>query len=522
MVFGKRISGIFLFFRRILVKSSFLFVYSLQKEQRKMRSLFVFLLNMLSLYAVAGVRVYPKDGDKALTLHSAYRVYVRPEGGHSAADWQELSVYQVEVDGDTHQKAAMVQFDMDGAVEVKVVVPEGVHQPVRIRPTARQIQPQQVDERTFLFTLRHPAQLSVECGGDRFHNLHLFANPMETETYTGLEDDVTMINWNNSTHDIFRKNCRLIYFGPGVHQPKDLPNNEISIPSNCTVYLAPGAVVKAKFRIDHAKNVRILGRGILLQPLRGFEVTHSRNILIEGITVVNPQHYTVFGGGSENVTVRNIKTFSSKPWSDGIDLMCCRNWLIEDVFLRTSDDCLAFYNHRWWYWGGSSDITVRHSVLWADVAHAMNVGGHGDDMSVDGETIENVTFSDIDVLNVDEDDDNYRGVMAVCCGDKNTVRNVLFEDIRVEDCEEARLIDLTVCYNEKYNRAPGYGIDGVTFRNVSYWSGTGRMYPSRLRGYNATCLVRNVRVENLTIDGRRQTGDGLFERNEFVEHVTVQ
>lgn len=487
-----------------------------------MRKILVVFMCLLSLSLSAGVKVYPKDGDKALTLFQGYRVYVREQGAPAASDWQELSVYQVEVDGDTHQKAAMAHFDMDGPVEVKVCVTGDAPASVRVRPSAREIHPQRVDPHTCLFTLHRPAKLSVEFGGDILHNLHLFANPVETEVYDGREEDTETVCWTSGSRDIFRKHCKLIYFGPGVHQPKDLPNNEIVIPSNCTVYLAPGAVVKARLRLDHVENVRILGRGILLQPLRGFEVTHSRNILIEGITVINPQHYTVFGGSSENVTVRNIKSFSSKPWSDGIDLMCCRNWLIEDVFLRTSDDCLAFYNHRWWYWGGSSNLTVQRSVLWADVAHAMNVGGHGDDMSTDGEVIENVTFRDIDVLNVDEDDDNYRGVMAIGCGDKNRVRNVLFEDIRVEDCEEARLIDLTVCYNEKYNRAPGYGIDGVTFRNVSYRSGTGTMYPSRLRGFSEAYGVRNVRVENLTVDGRRQTADELFERNAFVEHVTVQ
>ena len=61
--------------------------------------------------------------------------------------------------------------------------------------------------------------------------------------------------------------------------------------------------------------------------------------------------------------------------------MCCHDWLVDDVFLRTSDDCLAFYNHRWWFWGGTSNLTVQNSILWADVAHAINVGGHGDDRS---------------------------------------------------------------------------------------------------------------------------------------------
>ena len=75
------------------------------------------------------------------------------------------------------------------------------------------------------FTLDKPQYLSVEFNGDRLHNLHLFANPMETETYSKEEKGV-------------------MYFGPGVHRPKDLPNNQIRIPGNTTVYLAPGAVVK--------------------------------------------------------------------------------------------------------------------------------------------------------------------------------------------------------------------------------------------------------------------------------------
>ena len=51
--------------------------------------------------------------------------------------------------------------------------------------------------------------------------------------------------------------------------------------------------MKAKLRVDRAKNVRIVGRGMLFRPLRGVEITRSRNVHVEGITVVNPQHYTI-------------------------------------------------------------------------------------------------------------------------------------------------------------------------------------------------------------------------------------
>ena len=48
-----------------------------------------------------------------------------------------------------------------------------------------------------------------------------------------------------------------------------------------------------------------------------------------------------------------------------------------NVFMRNSDDCIALYNHRWDWYGGTSDVTVCNSVLWADIAHPINIGGHG-------------------------------------------------------------------------------------------------------------------------------------------------
>lgn len=125
------------------------------------------------------------------------------------------------------------------------------------------------------------------------------------------------------------------------------------------------------------------------------------------------------------MTIRNLKAFSCKGWSDGIDLMCCRDVLIDNVFLRNSDDCIAIYNHRWNWRGGSSNIIVQNSVLWADVAHPINMGGHGDSDSLTGEVLEDVTVRNVDILEHDEDDSLYQGSMNIDCGDKNIVRNVL-------------------------------------------------------------------------------------------------
>lgn len=450
----------------------------------------------VSAFASAQLVTYPQSLNTGMPHNDDYTVKVRVPGG----EWMDLFEYNVSVDMDNVQSASMVQFDMGSPVEVMVKKNNGLIQDVKIRPLKTGIR-HTVNRNTILFTLATPQYLSVEFNGDRLHNLHLFANPLETETYTESTDKV-------------------MYFGPGIHRPLDLPNTQIQIPSNTTVYLAPGAVVKAKFLIDKAENVRIIGRGILHHPLRGVEVTHSKNVLIDGITVVNPDHYTVFGGEATGLTIKNLKSFSCKGWSDGIDLMCCKDVWIDNVFMRNSDDCIAIYAHRWNYYGGSKNITLQNSVLWADIAHPINIGGHGNAEDETGETVENITIRNIDILEQDEDDPLYQGCMAIDCGDKNLVRKVLFEDIRVESIQEGRLFHLNVRFNPKYDKQPGRGIEDVTFRNITC-DGVGES-PSLLKGFDKERGIKNVTFENVMVNGVKMRNTDHFIANEFVKGISVR
>ena len=460
------------------------------------RHLVFCLLSLLCIGIYAQLVTYPEGLTANMPHNDDYTVRVRTLGG----EWQDLFEYNVQVDMDAVQNASMVQFDMGETVEVMVKKNNGTIHEVDIRPLNNNIRYERT-KNVIVFRLDKPQYLSVEFNGDRLHNLHLFANPLETEVYKEAKEGV-------------------MYFGPGVHRPHDLPNNQLRIPANTTVYLAPGAVVKAKLLVDGVENVRIIGRGILDHPVRGIEVTDAKNVLIDGITVVNPDHYTVFGAGTKGLTVRNLKAFSCKGWSDGIDLMCCRDVQIDHVFLRNSDDCIALYNHRWNWWGGSGNINVQNAVLWADIAHPINIGGHGDPESPVGEVIENLTFREIDILEHDEDDVPYQGCMAIDCGDNNRVRNVLFEDIRVESIQEGRLFHLNVRFNKKYDKAPGGGIENVTFRNVTY-SGIGENR-SLIQGFDSNRKVEDVLFDNIVINGQRMKDLNEFLKNEFIKNVRVQ
>lgn len=460
-------------------------------------SLYLFLVTVAP--AQVKVYTYPSGKDSIEVMHD-YRVSICAV---SDTDEQWLHVTTLRCDVDMHrvQKASWAQWEMGEPVRVRVTnlrddaLADGAMQTV-VRPAVLGIIPRRVDERTVEFVLERPEYLSVEFGGDRKHNLHLFPELPETEVYTGTEEHC--INWTGkNNHDVFIKDARLIYFGPGIHKPKDLPSGEIKIPSNTTVYLAPGAVVKAKLCVDRAKNVRIIGRGILANPLRGVEITYSKNVLVEGITMINPQHYTVFGGESSDITVRNIKSFSRHGWSDGIDLMCCRNVTIDNIFLRNSDDCIALYNHRWWYWGGSRNIRISRAKLWADVAHPFNFGCHGDDRSRRGEVLRNVVVTDCDVLNEDGD-----GIFSVRCGDKNRLEDIHFENIRIEEIERGALFSLRVLFSEKYNRAPGNSIRGVSFKDIHFTGNESHLIPSDITHYDSQRRVEGVTFENVTVNGR--------------------
>lgn len=74
-----------------------------------------------------------------------------------------------------------------------------------------------------------------------------------------------------------------------------------------------------------------------------------------------------------------------------------------------------------------------------------------------------------------------------------------FENIRIEPIERGQLVNLRVWYNEKYCTAPGRGIGDVLFKNITYTGPDPEV--SVLEGYSPDRAVRNVRLENLNVNG---------------------
>ena len=383
------------------------------------------------------------------------------------------------------QETSFTSFDFSGTVEISVTYLRGPVKRARIRPLSSGVIAN-VMGTTLNFSLLKPSKISLEVNGDIFHNLQIFADPME-----GTQPDP--------------KDPNVIFYGPGLH---DI--GRMLVPSGKTIYIAGGALVRGSFLMSHVDHVRILGRGILSQvsgssdtrrpELRAGVSTRRDTMLIEfasdvvidGITVL-PNSYTVLIGQSKNVTVRNIKSFSAGGNNDGIDIFDSSHVLVDDVFLRNSDDTIAIYGHRWNYYGDTRNITVQNSMLWADVAHPILVGTHGDSDHPD--TLEDLTFSNMDILDQQEPQLDYQGCMSLNAGDSNLIRRVKFENIRVDDFRKGQLFNLRVFYNKKYNTSPGRGIEDVLFKDISY-DGHGAN-ASIITGYDDARSVKRITFENL-------------------------
>lgn len=422
---------------------------------------------------VAGAEVNVAGVPQGISLNDDFTVKVRPEG---KSKWVLVPIYLVKVDevrGTKHhvEHASMATFDFSEKVEIAVTYNKGKIDSARVRPLSYDI-PFTIEGNTLQFSLEKPANLSVEVNGDIFHNLHLFANPLDT-------------------FEVDKKNPDLIYFGPGIHR---FEGGEFRIPSGKTVYVAGGAVMMGRMLIENVHDVKLLGRGIIDPSVKmGIRIANSRNVYVEGL--VATQCAT---GGSDSVTIRNVKVISYFGWGDGMNVFSSRNVLFDRVFCRTSDDCTTVYGTRLGFEGPSSNITMQNSTLWADVAHPIFIGIHGNVEKP--EILENLNYVNIDILDHKEKQLNYQGCLAINAGDENLIRNVRFEDIRIENFRQGQLVNLRIFFNEKYCKAPGRGIENVVFKNVSYTGNRAEI--SVIEGYDAQRKVRNIRFENLRINGQ--------------------
>src|SRR5690606_1281545 len=225
-------------------------------------------------------KVVTYTAPKGALLNDDFVVKVKSPNG----SWQGVPSHLVKVDEVRNTKhhvehASMAFFDFSGEVEISVTYTKGNIDKARIRPLSYGITPK-IDGNTLTFILKEASNLSIEVNDDIFHNLHLFANPLMTDIPDKNRTDV-------------------IYFGPGIHE---FEGKKLNVPSNTTVYVDGGAILRGQLLIENVNNVKVIGRGMVEHTVKmGIHIARSENVLVDGLFVTQ-----CATGGSKNVTIRNV------------------------------------------------------------------------------------------------------------------------------------------------------------------------------------------------------------------------
>lgn len=454
-------------------------------------------------------QVFTYEAPAGAPMKDDYDVYIQPRG-HK--EWTKIDTYMAKVNapynplvGDeqsgsvtppagglrgTHRisEISYCFFDFTGDVFVKVISKKKKFKSARIRPDYRGTIANIQNDSTVQFLLFQPENVSVELDGDISDNLLVFTSkpPVSKE---------------EAESEAKKQGREFKYYAPGFYNQQDT----IFVGSNTTVYLAGGAYFTGTFAINDAKNVSILGRGVA-RPPRGYEGCHvyrSKNVLIDGL-IVN----TCPTGGSDGVTLHDVRSISHPGWGDGLNVFASQNVLYDRVFCRNSDDCTTAYATRKGFQGNCRNVRMKNATLWADVAHPIFIGLHGAAAGPHPElrdTVENLCYENIDIICQAEPQVDYQGCLAINCGDNNLVRNVTFDNIRIEGILQGCITQVKVGWNQKYCKAPGLGVENILFRNIRYYSspmGGGREGASIINGYNEERKVHNITFEGLKINGR--------------------
>ncbi len=425
-------------------------------------------------------QVFTYPAPEGAPLKTDYDVFVQPRGTDR---WTKLDTYMAKVNACTASgkhhvtEISYALFDFTGDVFVRVVCKARKFSEARIRPDYKGVIANVQNDSTVQFLLFQPENVSVEFDGDVTANLLLFTSAPPQ-------------NMAEAKKAAKQQKRNFKYYAPGLYNEKT-----IKVESNTTVYLAGGSYFTGTFAIEDAENVSIIGRGIA-RPKSGYEGCHihrSKNVLIDGM-VLN----TCPVGGSNGVRLHDVRSISHPAWGDGLNVFASENVEYDRVFCRNSDDCTTAYATRKGFSGNTRNIKMKNSTLWADVAHPIFIGIHGN--SERGDTIENLIYENIDILCQSEPQIDYQGCLAINCGDNNLVRKVLFDNIRIEQILQGSLFQVKVGYNQKYCTAPGRGVEDVTFRRVRYKGSTPNL--SIINGYDAERKVKNIRFESLKINGK--------------------
>lgn len=254
-------------------------------------------------------------------------------------------------------------------------------------------------------------------------------------------------------------NCDVIYFCRGsyvsakhiydVHSDEEaaaLPNRKAFL----DIFSKDGFIIDGSGTLDFNRldrNERSL-----------MNVSYGKNCSLSGLTFINPPGWTVTVYATSDSTINDFTIFGYRTNSDAINICGCENMKITNCFARNGDDCFSVKTTNSNF--EARNITFENCIGWSNKCRCFGITGEV------FAPIENITFSDCDVLYRNATWDNNRIAaltIAVETGGA-PINNVLFENIEIYR-DDGRAF-----YCMVDNSVENCKVSGIVFRNITYTS----------------------------------------------------
>jgi polygalacturonase len=245
-----------------------------------------------------------------------------------------------------------------------------------------------------------------------------------------------------------------------------------------------------------APRERVFGEGGYMRP-NFVQPYNCRNVLIEGITIVNSPMWEIHPVLSSNVTIRDVTISSHGPNNDGCNPESSRDVLIERCTFDTGDDCIALKSGR------NDDGRRLHTpVQDVVIRDCVMKDGHG------GVVIGSEVSGGARRIFAERCRMDSPRLDRVLRFKTNSVRGGIIEQVYMRDITVGQVAEAIVVADFFYEEGDS-GKYPPTLRDVDVRRVVSRQsrYGLLLRGY-AHAPITRLHVEDCTFDGVRE-GDRI-------------
>ena len=259
---------------------------------------------------------------------------------------------------------------------------------------------------------------------------------------------------------------------------------------------------------------RQFGEGAYLRP-QFIEPYRCKNVLIQGVTIINSPMWEIHPVLSQNVMIDGVKIDTHGPNNDGCDPESCRDVVIQNCTFNTGDDCIAIKsgrNREGRRIGIPSENIVIRNCLMKDGHGAVTLGSE-----LSG-GIRNVFVEKCRM-----ESPNQERILRI---KTNSVRGGYAERIYMRDMKATEVADSIVSIDFTYEEGDSGKFDPVVKDIwVSNVTCTKAKYAIYMKGF-ARKPISNVVIEDCVFDGVKNANvlehvNGLVLRNVKINGKTV-